>query len=87
VTLQTPDEINQPGHEILITGPTPNEPWRVVASTGYPAGTTFTVHVDNPDCKTSGSASTVVDNVPRCSNASDVGSSGLSTDHVSVSAN
>jgi hypothetical protein len=59
----------------------------VTSSTGYPAGQTFTIHVNNPDCETAGGAGSVSNDFPLCSNSSDAFSSGLSTDHASVSPN
>ncbi len=71
-----------------LQGYTPHG-WSVVSGTGYPIGTDFTLHVDTPNCETFdgiGSVQTAPDGsaFPACSNADNDGSSGLSTDHVSV---
>src|SRR5262249_6831258 len=88
VTVETPYS-NQSGTHFsnYISGSGDQVGWTVVGSTGYPAGTTFTIHVDNPHCRTTGSGASVVNNYPLCSNSSTVGASGESTDHATVTPN
>jgi hypothetical protein len=54
--------------------------WSVVSSTGYPAGTTWNIQVNVPNCETLGGGGSVSGTLPSCPNTSDVGESGKSTD-------
>jgi hypothetical protein len=85
VTVHSPDDGS--GDANPISGESPNDGWRVVGSTGYPSGTSFSVHVDDPYCATSSSTASVVDDFPLCSNSSVIFEVGESTDHATVSAN
>jgi hypothetical protein len=83
VTVATPFSTDTGCNPICaqyISGGFADTGWTFVSSTGYPSGTTFSIHVDNPDCKTVGASASVSNDFPLCSNSSDVFSSGDSTD-------
>jgi hypothetical protein len=99
ITLQTPYNTKSGSNYTAIINFTDNtiqgftpHGWSVVTSTGYPSGTQFTIHVGTPNCLTAagiGSVQTASDGspFPACSNGDNDASSGLSTDHVSVTVN
>jgi hypothetical protein len=81
ITVTTPNATDS----AIIDGSNPGRTgWTFDGSTGYPAGTSFTLHVNVPNCTAAAAIGSVGgDNYPLCSVALDNGSS-ESTDEATV---